>query len=106
MIGVFDLIMGYPEPKTLSLGLMVLEPSSRGKGTGDKAYKLLEEWIVRQQFDRIRLGVLFGNPKGLNFWKRMGYSETGEVKNQMRQNRKLSKKFMVLEKDFRARDVR
>lgn len=71
---------------------MLLEPNSRGKGIGNKAYDVLEEWVVSQQFNKIRLGVLFGNEKGLRFWKRMGFIETGEVKQH------LSKKVFVLEK--------
>ena len=100
LVGVFDLLKGYPDPTTLNLGLMLLEPSSRGKGIGTKAYKVLEEWIVSRQFNKVRLGVLFGNEKGLSFWRKMGYIETGEVKPY------LSNKFMVLEKKFGARDVR
>ncbi|ODA42913.1 GNAT family N-acetyltransferase [Desulfosporosinus sp. BG] len=92
MVGVFDLIKGYPNPKTLTLGLMLLEPNSRGKGIGNKAYNVLEEWVVNQQFYKIRLGVLFGNEKGLGFWIRMGFIETGEVKQ------RLTKKVLVLEK--------
>ena len=96
LIGVFDIIKGYSGPRTLSLGLMLIAPSSRGKGMGNKAYKLLEKWVITQQFDKVRLGVLFGNEKGLRFWKSMGYIRTGEVITQMRPN--LSKKVMVLEK--------
>ncbi|HZK83186.1 MAG TPA: hypothetical protein VFC58_00610 [Desulfosporosinus sp.] len=54
----------------------------------------MEEWAISQQFDKVRLGVLFGNEKGLRFWKSMGHTETGEVKPH------LSKKFMVLEKNI------
>lgn len=100
LVGVFDLIKGYADPITLSLGLMLLEPSVRGRGIGNKAYKVLEEWAVSQQFNRVRLGVLFGNEKGLSFWKRMGYAETGEIKIQTRRNRILTKKIMVLEKSI------
>lgn len=96
LLGVFDLLRGYPNPKTLNLGLMLLEPSSCGKGIGNKAYKLLEEWIVSQQFSKVRLGVLFGNERGLHFWKRMGFTETGEIKPY-----KL-KEFMVFEKNIRG----
>ncbi|EGW41896.1 GNAT family N-acetyltransferase [Desulfosporosinus sp. OT] len=96
MVGVFHLIKGYPNPKTLTLGLMLLEPNSRGKGIGKKAYDVLEEWVVSQRFNKIRLGVLFGNEKGLIFWKKMGFTETGEVKQY------LSKKVFVLEKHIGA----
>ncbi|MHB8073194.1 GNAT family N-acetyltransferase [Desulfosporosinus fructosivorans] len=92
LVGVFELIEGYPVPKTLTLALMVLEHFSRGKGIGSKAYEALEEWAISRQHNRVRLGVLFGNEKGLKFWLSMGYSETGEIKPYS------SKKFMVLEK--------
>ncbi|HBW36869.1 GNAT family N-acetyltransferase [Desulfosporosinus sp. BICA1-9] len=94
LVGVFELIKGYPVPNTLTLALMVLELFSRGKGIGSKAYEALEEWAISRQLNRVRLGVLFGNEKGLKFWKSMGYSETGEIKPY------LSKKFMVLEKNI------
>jgi len=104
LVGVFDIIKGYCGPRTLSLGLMLLDPSSRGKGIGNKTYKLLEEWAISQQFNKVRLGVLFGNEKGLRFWKSMGYIRTGEVKTQMRPN--LSKKVMVFEKSIEVNDAR
>ena len=71
---------------------MLLEPSSRGEGIGNKAYEVLEEWVVSQQFNKLRLGVLCGNEKGLRFWKRMGFTETGEMKQH------LSNKVLVLDK--------
>ncbi|GEM_PF-1159767 len=92
LVGVFELVQGFAGPKTLSLALMVLEIFSRGQGIGSKAYEALEEWAIGHHFNKVRLGVLFGNVKGLKFWKCMGYSETGEVKPH------LSNKFMVLEK--------
>ena len=66
LVGVFDLIKGYTGPRTLSLGLMLLDPTSRGKRIGNKAYKLLEEWVINQQFNKVRLGVLFGNLNSRN----------------------------------------
>ena len=41
LVGVFDLIKNYPNPRTLTLGLMLLEPSCRGKGFGSMAYEIL-----------------------------------------------------------------
>lgn len=80
LIGVFDLIKAYPNPETLSLGLMLLEPASRNKGLGHLAYKSLEEWALDQNMVRVRLGVISTNEKGLSFWKSVGYIETGEIK--------------------------
>ena len=100
LIGVFDLIKNYPSSKTLMLGLMLLEPSSRGKEIGSKAYEVLEESVSSQLFNKVRLGVLFGNEKGLRFWKRMGFTETGEVKQH------LSNKVLVLEKNIGVYDLK
>ena len=80
LIGVIDIIMRYAGPDILSLGLLVIEPSCRGKGIGENTHKLLEAWAGVNNFSRIRLGVLFDNDKGLSFWQRIGYKETGEVK--------------------------
>lgn len=98
LIGVFDLIKGYSGPKTLSLGLMLLDPCSRGRGIGKRAYKLLEEWATTQQFNKIRLGVLMGNENGLRFWQSVGYKMTGEVKTKIRLS--LSKEVLVFEKSI------
>lgn len=98
MVGVFDLIKGYINLRTLSLGLMLIEPPSRGRGIGARAYALVEEWALCQEFNKIRLGVLFGNEKGLRFWHRMGYQETGEIKDPFRPH--LTRKITVLEKNI------
>lgn len=78
---------------------MLLEPFSRGKGIGIRAYEQVEEWAISQQFNKMRLGVLLGNEKGLKFWNSMGYIKAGEVITQMRPN--FSKKVMVFVKDLR-----
>jgi len=104
LTGVFELIKSYAGPRTLSLALMLIAPSDRGHGIGNKAYQLVEDWAISQRFNKVRLGVLFGNEKGLKFWKSMGYIKTGEVKTQMRPN--LSKKVMVLEKSIVVSDPR
>jgi GNAT superfamily N-acetyltransferase len=80
LVGIVDIVMRYAGPEILSLGLLVIEPTWRGKGIGETAHELVETWARRNNFSRIRLGVLFGNDKGLRFWHRVGYKETGEVK--------------------------
>ncbi|AET68295.1 acetyltransferase [Desulfosporosinus orientis DSM 765] len=92
LIGVVDIIMRFAGPDILSLVLLVIEPTFRGKGLGEVVHKLLEEWAHSNKFSRIRLGVLFDNEKGHRFWKRVGYEETGEIKPY------LAHKFRVLEK--------
>ncbi len=104
LVGVFDLIKSFSGQRTLSLGLMLIDPVSRRQGIGNKAYNLLEEWAIYKQFNKVRLGVLFGNEKGLRFWKSMGYTSTEEVRTQMRPN--LSKQVMVFEKSIGVSDTK
>lgn len=92
LVGVMDIVMRYAGPDILTLGLLVIEPALRGKGIGEKAEKLLEDWSRSKNFSRIRLGVLFGNDKGLRFWHKLGFKETGEIKSF------LFHKFWALEK--------
>lgn len=94
LVGVMDIVMRYTGPDILTLGLLVIEPTMRGNGIGEKAEKLLKDWARSNNFSRIRLGVLFGNDKGLRFWHRLGYKETGEIKPL------LFHKFRVLEKQI------
>lgn len=80
LVGVIDIVMCYAGPDILTLGLLVIEPAMRRNGIGEKAEKLLENWARSNNFSQIRLGVLFGNDKGLRFWHKLGYKETGEIK--------------------------
>lgn len=92
LVGVIDIVMRYTGPDILTLGLLVIEPTLRRMRIGETAEKLLEDWARSNNFSRIRLGVLFGNDKGLSFWHKVGYKETGEIKSF------LFHKFRVLEK--------
>lgn len=92
LVGVMDIVMRYAGPDILTLGLLVIQPELRGNGIGEKAEKLLIDWARSNNFSRLRLGVLFGNEKGLRFWHKLGYKETGEIKPF------LFHKFRVLEK--------
>lgn len=80
LVGVIDVITHYAGPGIINLGLLVIEPSSRGNGIGELAHQKLENWARHNNFSRIRLGVLLANEKGRRFWQRVGYGETGEIK--------------------------
>jgi ribosomal protein S18 acetylase RimI-like enzyme len=92
LVGVFDLLEHYREYGTLSLVLLLIKPESRSQKLGSDAYHQLEAWAIGRQIRKIRLGVLFGNDQGVNFWRKMGFKDTGEIKPY------LSNNFFVLEK--------
>src|SRR5262249_18419633 len=39
LVGVLDVVQGYPDPVTWYIGLLMLDPQERGQGLGEKIYK-------------------------------------------------------------------
>jgi RimJ/RimL family protein N-acetyltransferase len=92
LIGVVDLLFYYPDSNSACIGLFMLDPDYRNCGLGKEAYFMVEKEILKNSMMKIRLGVLEGNMQGFYFWKKMGFSLTGERKPY------LSKYFRVMEK--------
>jgi RimJ/RimL family protein N-acetyltransferase len=81
MIGCADIVRGYPDVTTTTLGLLLLTEAYQGRGLGARAYRQLED-IVRSwaRIQKIRLGVLLTNAAVLPFWLKMGFRPTGECR--------------------------
>ena len=77
IIGVLDIIRDFPAVKEWYFGLLLLGPSSRGRGLGERVYRRLEEWVRAEGGRAIHLIVHEQNPGALRFWKRMGFEERG-----------------------------
>lgn len=75
--GVAELSFGFPEPGDAYLGLMILAPRSRGKGTGRAFLAHVEHLARAAGAPRLYLAVLDANPRGRAFWLREGFGETG-----------------------------
>lgn len=81
MIGIIDLLRGYPEPRTAHIGLLLLSEDAHGRGFGAQAYRLLKKKVQDWAgFNRMRIAVLKTNFEVASFWRKMGFSETGEIK--------------------------
>ena len=81
MVGCVDLIKGYPEPNTALLGLLLVAEPFQGQGIGSAAYRAIED-VIRAwgTCTKIRLGVVGTYAGVLPFWKRHGFTQTGETK--------------------------
>lgn len=77
LIGVLDVIRDFPRPREWFLGLLMFEPTLRGKKLGDRVFRRLEEWIRAQGGTAIHLVVEEVNPGALRFWQRMGFVVQG-----------------------------
>jgi len=81
LVGVIDLIGGFPVPTTAILGLLLVTVMHRRRGIGARAVRAMEDLILSWgTCDRIRIGVVRANAQALAFWEAVGYSATGELR--------------------------
>jgi RimJ/RimL family protein N-acetyltransferase len=81
MVGCIDLIRGYPTANAATLGLLLVAEQHQGMGIGRHAYALLERFASSWgNCNVIRLGIVMTNSEVLRFWRKLGFSETGETK--------------------------
>jgi GNAT superfamily N-acetyltransferase len=81
MVGCADLVRGYPDPATATLGLLLISEPHQGRGIGRQAHQLIEgfaqDWGT---CERMRIGVVRSNSGVMPFWIGLGYQPTGEVR--------------------------
>jgi ribosomal protein S18 acetylase RimI-like enzyme len=77
LVGVLDVIRDFPRAAEWYLGLLLFEPTLRGRKLGDRVYHRLEEWVRAQGGQAIHLVVEEVNPDALRFWERMGFQVRG-----------------------------
>lgn len=81
MIGCADVIRGYPVPDKAVIGLLLLAENWQRRGLGRALATLLEQAIAGwNEIATLRVGIVASNTGALAFWRKLGYSETGEVK--------------------------
>jgi ribosomal protein S18 acetylase RimI-like enzyme len=64
------------------IGLLLIDRGRQGQGIGTAAVQALErELLPRWPWVRpLRLSVVRSNDQVLGFWRRLGFTETGEVR--------------------------
>lgn len=79
MVGCIDIIRGYPTENVANLGLLLVAEPYQRAGIGRLAYAQLEQIVQAWgSCDRVRLGVTLKNSEVIAFWRKLGFSETGE----------------------------
>jgi RimJ/RimL family protein N-acetyltransferase len=81
LIGIVDLIRGYPDDRTAFIGLfLIAEPYQKLK-LGFQSFHELESEVRKwPEVQKLRLSVLETNSQVIPFWKKCGFSPTGERK--------------------------
>lgn len=79
LIGVTDLIDGYPNEKCAYLGLFMLDFDSQNKGLGTKLINELVFSLKDQGFNSIKLAYINDNKQAEHFWLKNGFVKDGKI---------------------------
>lgn len=79
LIGVMDLIIGYPDEDTAFIGFFMMDVLVQGKGKGSGIIDEVCTYLKESRIAKVRLGWVDGNPQSAHFWHKNGFSETGET---------------------------
>lgn len=74
---LLDLIDGYPGPETAWIGFFMLDEALQGRGFGSALVSELLAALAAAGFERVRLGVVVGNPQAGAFWRKNGFRPLG-----------------------------
>lgn len=73
LLGFIDMYRGYPDPKTLWLGMLVIDASQQRKGYAKEVVDAISLYAKEAGFERMGIGVSLKNWKGLRFWCHMDF---------------------------------
>jgi ribosomal protein S18 acetylase RimI-like enzyme len=81
LIGCAGMFRGFRSANKVMLGLLLIAEKYQGQGHGTQVYAELEKIMASWPgIDTVRLGVIETNTEAFPFWRKMGFSETGERK--------------------------
>lgn len=73
LVGVAELLSGFPAPNEWYVGLLVLQPDSRGSGLGTAVWRGMRAWMEEQGARVVRLVVQQQNVSARMFWEKQGF---------------------------------
>lgn len=78
LVGLLDVLRGYPDPDVAYIGLLQIRADLRGQGLGREAHQallaLVGEW---PEIRRLRLAVVATNIQVEPWWRELGYAPVG-----------------------------
>ena len=83
LVAVMDLILGFPNEKTVFIGFFMMNRQFQGRGTGTELIEGVYEYLKEYGFSFVRLCFAKGNPQSEHFWIKNGFERTGvEAQNE------------------------
>jgi GNAT superfamily N-acetyltransferase len=76
LVGIYGLILGYPKGDAWWIGLLMLEPSARGRGVGREVLTCIFQDGEAAGVRIFWIAVHEQNEPALRFWGRFGFAET------------------------------
>jgi GNAT superfamily N-acetyltransferase len=73
LVGILDVLRGYPDETTWWIGLFLLLPEVRLHGIGPKVFQAFAEYARGQGGSAIMLGVVEENTLAYQFWQKAGF---------------------------------
>jgi len=77
-IAVLDILLGYPNPDAIYIGLFLVHSELQGTGLGRKMIEALLTAAKNMKMNSAKLAVIESNAKAITFWKRLGFEDTGK----------------------------
>jgi len=78
-VGVLDLFLDYPEPRTAQIGLLLFRESCQGLGYGKETTAAVEAALASAGYRALRLSVVDENVEAKLFWERLGFATIGRL---------------------------
>lgn len=80
LVAVLDLYDGFPEKDYAYIGFFMMNFKFQGQGIGSKIISEVVEYLKKNSYKFIRLGIDKGNPHSTHFWKKNKFEVIKEVK--------------------------
>jgi RimJ/RimL family protein N-acetyltransferase len=79
LVGLIDLLRGWPEAGTVHIGLLQVHARDQGQGIGRAAHDLLLRWIKQwPEATQLRAAIVETNAEhAAPFWQALGYTPAG-----------------------------
>jgi ribosomal protein S18 acetylase RimI-like enzyme len=79
LVGIVDLLEGYPGEAECYVGLFLFLPEERNQGLGRAVWAAIEQWIHSRGARVIRLIVQEQNADAARFWRSVGFEAHEQV---------------------------
>jgi ribosomal protein S18 acetylase RimI-like enzyme len=79
LVGVVELLIGYPGPTDWYIGLLLLSPEVRGAGVGTSVVRDVAARVAAAGGRALHLIVREDNPRAAAFWERQGFAAVNRL---------------------------